>query len=153
MSDLLRSALKAAVTAVLALVLCFALVVGVVGCGGEDSVTATTAANGTATTDGAGTATTGGTAGSSEGTGDSSLVGKWTSATLEETWQFAADGTMTITREGADPIPFTYRTEGDTLVLTVDGSTEEFSMGHSIDGDVLTVDDPELGATAYDRGD
>lgn len=153
MSDSLRNALKAAVPNVLALVLCLALIMGFVACGGDDSGTATTSENGTATSDGAGTATSGGTAGSSGGSGSGSLVGKWTSATLEETWEFAADGTMTITTEGDDPIAFTYDTEGDALVLVVDGSVEEFSMGYSIAGDVLTIEDAELGETDYERAD
>jgi hypothetical protein len=152
-SDSFKNALKATVLSVLALVLCLALVMGVVACGGDDSGTATTSENGTATGDGAGTATTDGTTGPSGGSGSSFLVGKWTSVTLAETWEFAADGTMTITTEGDDPIAFTYSTEGDTLVLVVDGSVEEFSMGYSIAGDVLTIEDAELGETDYERAD
>jgi Family of unknown function (DUF5640) len=82
-------------------------------------------------------------AGCGGGGGTASVVGKWNSAADKETVEFRADGTMTVetpdgkmdfkytaaggkltlTVEGADPIPATYKLSGDELTVTGEGGS------------------------------
>ena len=65
--------------------------------------------------------------------------------------EFTADGGMILSPEGKEDLLFTYTTVGGVLTLSLEGTVDTFSFGYTVDGDVLTIEDPEMGLTPYDR--
>jgi hypothetical protein len=143
MSDPQRVALKVAGLAVLVVALALGLVMGLSGCGDKDSETDTTGT--VATTEAAGSSTT-----SKPGT-DSALLGKWHSDVMGETIEFTADGEMIVSPEGEEDMIFSYTAEAGALTLTLEATAGSGTVPYSIDGDTLTIEDPEAGPTAYTR--
>ena len=74
--------------------------------------------------------------------GKASIVGKWYLAEEDVTIEFTSDGTV-ISDEfgGAQP---DYTLEGGKIILKVAGM-EVATMGYTLDGDTLTIDDPDTG--------
>ncbi len=143
MSDSLRVVVKVAGLAVLIFTLSLGLAMGLAGCGADDGSTGTTGI--VVTTQGNGSATT--APASSEG----ALVGKWQSQTLGETIEFTTDGKMIVSKEGETDIIFSYAAEGGMLTLTLEATAGEASVAYTIEGDTLTIEDPEMGPTPYSR--
>jgi hypothetical protein len=120
------------------------LLLSVAGCGEQQ--TATT--NAASTTEVASTDTTieNTTTSAAAGAVDAALIGKWHSAQTSETLEFTSDGKMIITSDdkslGANE--FTYRVEGANVVYGLAGAAM-FTSPYSIDGDVLTIVNPDVG--------
>ena len=138
MSDLHKAEFRLAGTVVLALALCLALVPGLAACGGDDAGDSTVEVS---TTEADVTATT------VEETGavDTALLGKWHSEQTGETLEFTSDGKMVITADtGEGTVEFTYTVEGANVVYGLPG-LEMITAPYSIDGDVLTIFNPDVG--------
>ena len=138
MSDSYKAAFRVAGPVVLALAVCLALVTGLAACGGDDTADVTV---GVSTTEADVTATT------VEETGavDTALLGKWHSEQTGETLEFTSDGKMVITSDtGGDTVEFTYTVEGANVVYGIPG-LEMITAPYSIDGDVLTIVNPDVG--------
>jgi hypothetical protein len=137
-SDPYRAVLRVGGTAVLVLGLCLALAMGLTACGGEDATDATV---GVSTTEADVTATT------VEETGaiDTALLGKWHSKQTGETLEFTSAGKMVITSDTEEgTVEFTYTVEGANVVYGLPG-LEMITAPYSIDGDVLTIVNPDVG--------
>jgi hypothetical protein len=137
-SDSYKAVFRVAGTAVLALALCLALVMGLAACGGDDAADATVEVS---TTEADVTATT------VEETGavDAALLGKWHREQTGETLEFMSDGKMVVTSDtGGDTVEFTYTVEGANVVYGIPG-VEMIIAPYSIDGDVLTIVNPDVG--------
>jgi len=143
MSDSQRVALKVAGLAVLVVALALGLALGLAGCGDKDSETETTGS--VVTTATGGSDTTGAT-----GT-DNALIGKWHSDAMGETIEFTADGKMIVSPQGEEDMIFSYSAEAGTITLTLEATEGSGTVPYSIDGDTLTIEDPEAGPTAYTR--
>jgi hypothetical protein len=140
---------KAAGIAIVAM-LCFALLLGVVACGGEKTTettveVTTTAVEQTETTV-AETMTS-----TVSGSIDEALLGKWFSEETGETLEFTAEGKMLVTSEAQEGVvEFVYSADGTTA--TVSDGANEFPTAYSVEGDTLTMTDPEVGApVTYQR--
>jgi hypothetical protein len=138
-----RVALKVAGLVVLALALVFGLVMGLAACGDKDSETETTVS--VVTTEAGGSVTT-----DAPGT-DSKLIGKWRSDVMGETIEFTADGQMIVTPDGEDNMIFSYSAEAGNITLTLEATEGSGTLPYSIEGDTLTIEDPEAGPTQYTR--
>jgi hypothetical protein len=141
-SDSYKAVYRVAGSVVLALALCLTLVMALAACGGDDAADTTV---GVTTTE---AESTDGTV--EEGvTMDPALVGKWHSVGGEQggTLEFTSDGRMTATSD--DPaeavMEFTCVAEGGSIMLSVAGE-EVPAVTYSIEGDVLTIVDPEAEA-------
>ncbi len=138
MSDSCKAVFRAAGTVVLALALCLALLMGLTACGGDDAAdvaveVSTTEADVTAAT--------------VEETGavDTALLGKWHCEQTGETLEFTSDGKMVVTSDtGGDTVEFTYTVEGTDVVYGIAG-LEMITAPYTIDGDVLTIVNPDVG--------
>ena len=138
MSDSHRVVFRIVRTVVLALALCLALVMGLAACGGDDAAEATVEVS---TTEADVTATTVEEAGAV----DAALLGKWHSDQTGETLEFTSDGKMVITSDTEEgTVEFTYTVEGANVVYGIPG-LEMITAPYSIDGDVLTIVNPDVG--------
>jgi hypothetical protein len=74
--------------------------------------------------------------------GKATIVGKWYLAAEDVNIEFTSDGKV-ISDEfgGAQP---DYVLDGNQIILKVAGM-EVASMGYTLDGDTLTIDDPDTG--------
>jgi hypothetical protein len=149
-SDSCRAIFRVVGTAVLALALGLALMMGLAACGGGDSTPTTVEVTPTEVES---TDTTAGETTTPEETGaiDPALVGKWYSAAQTETDEFTADGKMIVTDDaGVQNFESAYRAEGGSLFFTMNGS--DVTVVYSIEGNVLTLGDPASGeAMKYER--
>ena len=77
--------------------------------------------------------------------GKASLVGKWYDAENDATIEFTSDGKV-ISDEfgGMEP---DYKAEGGNITITVAG-LDVAVMEYTLDGDTLTINDPETGEPA-----
>ena len=148
MSDSLRVMLRVAASTVLALALCLGLVLGVTGCGDDEDdagVTTTTSADagdGTSATDSSGVDSQTGAA----------LIGEWYCEELDETLEFTADGEMIWTRDGEEPSTvISYAIENGEIAVSIEATEGAGYLPYSIEGGVLTIEDPELGPITYTR--
>jgi hypothetical protein len=84
--------------------------------------------------------------------GKAGLVGKWHSQHTGEKLEFTAGGKMIVTADDQEgSLEFAYRVDGANITVSLDG-TEMGTMPWSIDGDVLTMSDPDAGEpVTYDR--
>ena len=138
MSDAYKAVFRVAGTVVLALALCLALVMGLAACGGDDAADAAVQVS---TTEADVTATTVEEAGAV----DTALLGKWHSEQTSETLEFTSAGKMVITSDtGGNTVEFTYTVEGANVVYGLPG-LEMITAPYSIDGDVLTIVNPDVG--------
>ncbi len=145
MSDSLRgSPSRVAGTVLLTAALCLVAVLGLVACGGDNTTGTTSEVTSTAAQ---GADTTAGETVTSEAVAaiDEALVGKWHSTQTGETLEFTADGKMIVTAaDGATaPIEFTYKVQGANVIYGPAGF--EQTSPYSIDGDVLTMVNPDVG--------
>ncbi len=84
--------------------------------------------------------------------GDSGgLVGKWENTDIGEKLEFTSDGAFIVDSETEGHLEFTYKIDGDNLVLGMEGLEATTPTPFSVDGDTLTVTDPDKGPTTYDR--
>jgi hypothetical protein len=111
------------------------------------------AAGGAVTTAGAGTGTTTEVIGTSAVLAvDPALVGVWYSAEAGETIEFMADGLMRSAYDGEEGAPLELVYSAEDGVLTISDGTDAYITQYSIDGDVLTLIDPETGGpVTYER--
>ena len=75
-----------------------------------------------------------------------SIVGTWTYQSGGYTYVFNEDGTGSYV--GKD---FTYKTEGNKISITYNGSTAAFESEYSINGDTLNIKDSFGNDTIYKR--
>ena len=155
MSNSVKATLKMAAAFVLCLALGLALMWGVVGCGDEDSTSATTVQTDATGADGT-DSTAGGDGDGADGdstdaadAGD--LVGKWYSDELEETLEFSDEGTMTWTEDGGEPLTFDYKVEAGVIVFTQPNAPTDNNLPFSIEGDTLTTEDIKYGTVTYTK--
>ena len=142
MSDSLRVVVKVAGLAVLIFTLSLGLAMGLVACG-DDGSTGTTGI--VVTTQGGGSSTT------APVTNGGGLVGKWSSEATGETFEFTAEGKLSITRQGRQDLVYSYTVEGGDLILTLEATAGASIVSYSIVGDTLTIQDPKLGETTLPR--
>jgi ABC-type glycerol-3-phosphate transport system substrate-binding protein len=136
-SDSIKAAFKVG-TIVLTIVLGLVLVLGLGACGGDDAVAPADEST-TAVTE-----VTPTTAGETGTLVDEALVGTW-EGEGGESIEFTADGRMLDNGQQPEPgMEATYTADGSTIVIMVAG-IEFASSAYSIDGDVLTMADPETG--------
>jgi uncharacterized protein (TIGR03066 family) len=86
------------------------------------------------------------------GCGKASLVGKWHSAGTGETLEFTSGGKMLVTSDTQEgSVELTYKVDGNKVAVSLAG-VEMVTAAYSIDGDTLTMDDPDTGKPeTYDR--
>lgn len=77
-------------------------------------------------------------AGCGGGGGSASIVGKWNNAADKETVEFRADGTMTVETSDGTKRDFKYTAADGKLTLTVEG-TDPIPATYKLSGDELTV--------------
>jgi hypothetical protein len=150
-SDSFEAVFRVAGAVFLALALCLALAMGLAACGGDDATdttveVSTTEVDVTATTTGE-TVTSEDSTATSEETGavDTALLGKWHSEQTGETLEFTSDGKMIITSDTDEgTVEFNYSVEGANVVFGLPG-VQMVTVPYSIDGDVLTIVDPDVG--------
>jgi hypothetical protein len=137
-SDSYRAVFRVAGTVVLASALCLVLVMGLAACGGDDAAEATVEVS---TTEADVTAT----AVEETGAVDTALLGQWYCEQTDETLEFTSDGKMMITGDAAEgTVEFTYTVEGANVVYGLPG-VEMITAPYSINGDVLTIVNPDVG--------
>jgi hypothetical protein len=85
------------------------------------------------------------------GGGSGGLVGTWTNDELGETVEFTDDGTMLVESESEGNLEFTYKTEGGKIILGMEGIDETTSVPYLVEGDVLSIADPDRGEIKYQR--
>jgi uncharacterized protein (DUF2147 family) len=78
------------------------------------------------------------------------IVGSWKYEGGDYTYTFKEDGTGDYSYYGAK-MEFTYKTEGNKLAITYNGSTAAFETEYSIDGDTLNVKDSFGKDTLYKK--
>ena len=78
------------------------------------------------------------------------IVGTWKCDGGDYTYHFNEDGTGDYSYYGAK-MEFTYKTEGNKLSITYNGSTAAFETEYSIDDDTLNVKDSFGKDTLYKR--
>jgi hypothetical protein len=149
-SDSLKAAFKIAGSVVLALALCLGLVVGLAACGGDDATDGTGDATTTLVEDVAAVTAESRALGTAVAI-DDALIGSWHSEETGETLQFTVDGALIITSD-TEPgtTEYGYGVVEGTVVISFDGA-EGGTAGYSIDGDILTMDDPVGQPVTYDR--
>jgi hypothetical protein len=152
-SDPFRVLLRVAGSTVLALVLCFGLILGLTGCGDDKDDTGGITTVSTAAGDGSPVTSDSGMGSQSEGI-DAGLLGKWYCESLGETLEFTADAEMIWTMKGEDPSTvLTYSVEDSTIVVSILATEGTGDLPYSIEGGVLTIEDPELGSLTYTRAE
>ena len=77
------------------------------------------------------------------GCGKASLVGKWNNAE-QGTMEFTSDGKLTLTSEETGSVELAYKAEEGKMTLNLAGM-DMATVDYAIDGDTLTMDDPETG--------
>jgi hypothetical protein len=85
------------------------------------------------------------------GGGSGSIVGKWSNAERGETIEFTSDGRMLVDSDAEGSFEFTYKIDGNSLVLGMEGFEATTPTAFSLDGDTLTVTDPDKGPMVYKR--
>ena len=82
---------------------------------------------------------------------DPALVGTWYSAEVGETLEFKGDGLVISSYDQEEGVlELVYSADGS--LLTISDGTDTFEAQYSIEGDVLTMIDPETGDPAvYQR--
>jgi hypothetical protein len=143
---------KLAVTTVLAVALCMAMVIGAAACGKEvtvassDEVGNTLASNITTTSEEQST--------SDEAVVDPALVGKWAETGGDypsgSVVEFTADGRMLEDEPGTGVREITYETEGGMIALGGMGTALP-PAHYSIDGDTLTIEYSDGVTEVYTR--
>ena len=78
--------------------------------------------------------------------GKAGIVGKWTDSSDNSTVEFTSDGKMLVSGpDGAGSVELGDKLAGDKITLTLAGQ-EMGTVPYKLDGDSLTVDDPQGGA-------
>ncbi len=142
MSYSMKALSKATALAVLVVALALGLVIGVMGCGGDSTPqtarTVTTAAVSGPTTTGA----------SAEA---GALVGKWYCERLKETIEFTSDGKMIWTKNGKDPVTFTFTVQAASIVFRQPNAATDNTLPYTLSGDTLTTMDSKYGRLTYTK--
>jgi hypothetical protein len=76
--------------------------------------------------------------------GKAGLVGKWTNPNEAGTLEFTADGKAIFTDTETGNVELTYKVAGDKMTLSLAG-LEMATVNYKVDGDTMTMDDPETG--------
>ncbi len=87
---------------------------------------------------------------SSSSSSSKDLVGSWEYTTGGYTYTFKDDGTGTYD-VGGKAMNFTYKTDGDKLSITYEGSTAPFETTYSVKGNELDVKDSLGSSTIYKK--
>jgi hypothetical protein len=138
-----KALLRATASVAIVLALCFALVLGLLGCGGDKS-SSTTGQSG-ATVPGGTVTSAGQSAGSAE------LVGKWYCERLKETLEFTADGKMIWTKDGGAAQTFTYTVNAGSIVFKQPNAPADNSLPFTVAGSTLTTQDTKYGSLTYTK--
>lgn len=142
MSYSMKALSKATALAVLVVALALGLVFGVMGCGGDSTPSTARTVTTAAVT---GPSTTGGSAEAV------ALVGKWYCERLKETIEFSSDGKMIWTKNGKDPVTFTFTVQAATIVFRQPNAAEDNKLSYTLSGDTLTTMDPKYGRLTYTK--
>ena len=69
-----------------------------------------------------------------------SIVGLWAGTTDDEFYYLFNDDKTGSYTMGVDIKEFTYKIDGDTVIIVFDGNSKEHVYKYSIDGDVLSIE-------------
>jgi hypothetical protein len=79
------------------------------------------------------------------------LVGKWYCSRLKETIEFSSDGKMIWTKNGKQPVTFTYTVQSGAIVFQQPNAPDDNSLPYTLSGDTLTTMDTKYGRLTYTR--